>query len=420
MPNWLRHWRDWALADWWYPTRSNHELDLQRSPIPEQQSFHFAYEMDGQTVRHEPIPWCADQAFVDVLLRFPPGLVRRKSDFQLRLEDAAPVAPSSLRPAEEGQDWLRFPLPVPQQPALMELRFRNKLLGQAAIPFVSESQFLDHLQVLWPTLSVHMGAHTVACQAFIGQQCKGLIMGGLLTSPTSLLPLRRLDLAIEVIEPKDSRKQRLPIQLPAQHWCGREAMVQVAALERIRRMGLGHVRWRVGEHILANKEFQVLSKSALNSAAQLLGHQYVHRDAKQQVKLLKYPPKDETGWLGVCFFLGSSLPGLAATVQVQVNLVGKQEATRKEFMDNVELLLTDGPTPFFSPMVRMADLHSIEAIELCSQGRRVGTVLFRPIPHAQFTSEGGFKMGEADVNWTSIAEDELQIRLKKLGTKIPW
>ncbi len=420
MPNWLRHWRDWALADWWFPLRRGQEPEAQRSQVPQQQSFHFGYELDGQTIRHEPIPWCADQAFVEVLLRFPPGLVRRKSDFRLCLEGCAPIAPSSLRPAEEGQDWLRFPLPMPRAPSLVELRFRRKRLGQAALPFLSESHFLDHLHLHWPTVSVHLGAHTQACQAFIGTQGKGMIMGGLLTSPTCLLPLRRLEMWVELIEPQAAEPQALPVRLPPSHWLHHEAMVQVASLSRVRRVGLGQVRFRVGDHILANKEFQVLSPSALKAAVQLLDHQYIVRDGEQHVKLLRQPPLEEAGWVGVCFLLGSSLPGLAATVPITVRLVAAKNRSSKELAVQPDFLVSDGPTPFFSPLVQWADLQEIEAFEILCRGRRLGRVPVRPLPRAKFTSEGGFQMAGEELAWTATAEEELQARLKKLGTKIPW
>ena len=77
---------------------------LFRSSGPQVQGLHYAYVKGGLIVHNEPVPWNADAVLVHVLLRFPNGTARRKTDFSLRqpgqppaAKNAPPVAATSNR-----------------------------------------------------------------------------------------------------------------------------------------------------------------------------------------------------------------------------------------------------------------------------------------------------------------------------------
>src|SRR5581483_5587448 len=98
-------------------------------------------------------------------------------DFQLRIpgQDLHPA--EQLRRLEGCEDRYRlsFRVPPPGGAATAELLFRDHVLGQASLPFLSRDEFLDNLRLQMPTLFVRLGAETVACQTFVSSQCKGLL-----------------------------------------------------------------------------------------------------------------------------------------------------------------------------------------------------------------------------------------------------
>ena len=57
----------------------------------------------------------------------------------------------------------------------VELLYRNRVLGQVTLPFLSRDEFLQGLRLQMPTLFVRVGEESVACQTFVTSQCKGLL-----------------------------------------------------------------------------------------------------------------------------------------------------------------------------------------------------------------------------------------------------
>ena len=77
------------------------------------------------------------------------------------------------------------------------------------------------------------------------------------------------------------------------------------------------------------------------------------------------------------------------------------------------VLVTDGPTMVAPGTVDVADLHQVNAFELCIKGHTIGVFSLCPTPTATFTNEGGFKPPQNFI-WSSAADDELNERLNKL------
>ena len=131
-------------------------------------------------------------------LRLPPSATRRKADFTCALPGQPPLPPESLNRLEnEPCHRLTFRLIPPGTTSTVELLYRNRLLGQVTLPFLSRDEFLDGLRLQMPTLFAHIGEENVACQTFVMSQCKGLLASGLLVSPTSLVATLDLDLSVE-------------------------------------------------------------------------------------------------------------------------------------------------------------------------------------------------------------------------------
>ena len=147
---------------------------------------HHSYEKGGLVIDDQPIPWNADAVVVECLARLPGSSVRRREDFLLRIPGREPVPLDNLR-REEAQERYRlfFRLPPPQQTTNAEVVWRHHRLGEMTLPVVQRAEFLQKLSLQMPTLAVRLGDQTVACQAFVTTQCRGLLASALLVSPTS-------------------------------------------------------------------------------------------------------------------------------------------------------------------------------------------------------------------------------------------
>ena len=179
---WIKRWRDWAMNDLWPLYRIS----------PQPQALHYSYEKAGLTLHDQPIPWNAEAVLVEALLRLPPGASRRKGDFLLRLPGQQPVPAEQLRRQEGDERYaIHFRLPPPAATAAAEILYRNHVLGQLTLPFLSRDEFLQNLRLQLPTLFVRIGAENVACQTFVASQCRGLLASAVLLSPTSLVAAAR-------------------------------------------------------------------------------------------------------------------------------------------------------------------------------------------------------------------------------------
>src|SRR5262245_18800254 len=209
---WIKRWRDWAMHDLWPIYRTG----------PRPQALHYSYEKAGLTLHDQPIPWNAEAVLVEALVRFPPAAARRKSDFLLRLPRQEPLVPESLRQDEaDGRHRLLFRLPPPAQSTAVELLYRNYVLGQLTLPVLSYEEFLRGLRLQMPTLFVRLGDQSVACQTFVATQCRGLLVSGLLTSPTSLVPLLDLGLQVRFQSEKGTASHAVEARLSSSQLAGR-------------------------------------------------------------------------------------------------------------------------------------------------------------------------------------------------------
>ncbi len=392
---WIKRWRDWVMDN-----------IRPRSRIgPQPQALYHSFEKAGLTLHGQSIPWNAEAVLVEASLRLSPTQ-RRKGEFHLRLPAEAPIAAESLRPEEDGNYRLFFRLPTPRQSTIAELFWREQSLGQITLPVLHREDFLEALQVQMPTLFVRLGEQSVACQTFVGVQCRGLTAGALLSCPiSSLVPLLDLGLHVEFRSDRGTVHD-VPATFSSSQLAGRQAIVSVALPKIPRRRGVWSATWMLGDYPLATQSVRAISQRELQSE-------------KQGTVLARHlPPLQEDLRVGPCFLVASKEPGMAGICVLEVRAL-VSEAIRPPLLQEDELLITDGPTMFVPGTLDAADLKQVTAFELRLKDQVLGTLSLCPAPSATFTSEGGFKP-PPDFNWSVAAEDELSERLGRLMERPPF
>jgi hypothetical protein len=407
MRHWIKPWRGLKM-------RELFSWPFGRTSGPQARGLHLSYEKAGLVVRQQPIPWNADCVSVDALIHFPTGMVRRKTDFHLRIRNQLPIAAVTLHRHEEHDLFrLQFRLPTPRLSTPVELYWKSQPLAQAVIPVFAADEFIENLQIQSPTVMVRLGDYTVPCQAFLGNQGKGLIASGMLTSSTHLAPLLDMDLAVEFIEKSTGQTQRVPVRLSGAQLTSGQALISVVVPKRPRRIGLWIVQWTVAGRVLARSEVRVLSQRTLRRGLYLADSRYIHHDVKGLPVVTRHLPTLADGVrVGPCFLVASREPGLAALCALEVRIQHKSQL-RTTSLPQQEVLVTDGPSLFLPGTLRAEDLSDIAAFDLVSRGRSLGLLPTSPAPVANFTSEGGFD-APTEYPWNPAADEELADRLGKL------
>jgi hypothetical protein len=140
---------------------------------------------------------------------------------------------------------------------------------------------------------------------------------------------------------------------------------------------------------------------------------FVVQTSKGQVKLSRqFVVADQTERVGPCFLISSREPGMAGLCSIEVHAQVSGSISPPRLLEQA-VLVTDGPTMVAPGTVDVADLHQVNAFELCIKGHVIGVLPLCPTPTATFTNEGGFKPPQTFI-WSSAADDELNERLNKL------
>ncbi len=407
---WIKRWRDWAMHDFWPLYRIG----------PQTQALHASYEKAGLTVYDQPIPWNAEAVLVEALLRLQASTGRRKTDFQLRVPGQDPYPAEHLRRQDGTEDRYRvtFRIPPPGSAVTAEVLFRDRALGQVALPFLSREEFLQNLRLQMPTLFVRLGTETVACQTFVSSQCKGLVASAVLTSPTSLVPLLDMDLQVEFRCERSGTATRVPACLCSSQLAGRQALVTVVPRRYPRRLGAWTATWQLGNRTLACQRVRGISQRHFQRSLRISDTRFVVQ-AKEGVRLLRQvPPLEKEGRVGPCFLVSSGEPGMAGLCKLRV-AAQVPGAVAPPLLLEQEVLITDGPTMVAPGTLDAGDLAQVSGFELSIPGARrpggrvLGILSLCPAPTASFTSEGGFKPPH-DFTWSAAAEEEMNERLNRL------
>jgi hypothetical protein len=377
-------------------------------------SMRFQYEKAGLTVADEPIPWNAEAVVVEARVWFPPGMVLRKSDFQLRTPDRVPRMPVALHPEGEG-DTVRvvFRLPPIQAQALATIQYQGGVLGQILLPFLPASAFLHSVHLRASSIFALLGQHNVACRTLVEGQCRGLSAGGVLASRGSLLPIIDLDLRIEIADQEKKWVESISLPLTASQLLGREAALSVVLPLWARVMGSCSIRWLLGDHVLAHAQTRVIPLAGLQQSLYVAESRFLSQ-AKEGAAHFHYHPltHDQAKGLRPCFLIASREPGMAGLCPLEIRVQFREPGSRP-LVCKLELLITDRPSLCIPDLTAIADFQQVRSFELFSNGQLLGALPVRPTPVAAFTSEGGFRAA-LDFDWTPSTDEELFDRLEKL------
>jgi hypothetical protein len=402
---WIKRWRDWLMMrDFWPLYRIG----------PQPQALHYSYEKAGRDIRDQPIPWNAEAVVVEALLRLPAAANRRKGDFLLRLPGQEPIPADKLgkHESEEGHR-VTFRLPPPGQAVQVEVMYRQHVLGQLHLPFLSREEFVQNLRLQMPTLFVRLGTETVACQTFVSSQCRGLLASAVLTSPTSLVPLLDLDLQVEFRCERGGTATRVPATLCSTQLANRQALISVVPRRYPRRIGTWVVTWLLGDRPLASQRVRGISQKHFQRSLRISDTRFVVQRGRGPVRLMRQvPPSDVAERVGPCFLVASAEPGMAGQCRLQVT-AQVPGAMQPPLLQEQEVLVTDGPTMVAPGTLDTHDLAQVTGFELSLRGHSLGVLSLCPAPTASFTSEGGFKPPH-DFTWSAAAEEEMNERLNRL------
>jgi hypothetical protein len=401
---WIKRWRDWAMHDLWPLYRIG----------PQPQALYFSYEKAGLTVDGQPIPWNAEAVLVEAKLRLPASASRRKADFQLRLPGGEPTPAEQMRRLEtEDRYRVCFRVRPPGCLATAELIYREHVLGNISLPYLSREDFLQNLRLQMPTLFVRLGAESVACQTFVSSQCRGLLASAVLLSPTSLVPLLDLDLQVEFRCERTGTAYRVPATLCSSQLAGRQALITVVPRRHPRRIGAWSATWLLGDRPLATQRVRGISQRHFQRSLRISDTRFVAQTGSGPVHLTRQmPPLEGAGRVGPCFLVSSGEPGMAGLCRLQVT-AQIPGAVQPPLLLEQEVLITDGPTMVAPGTLDAADLNQVSGFELSAKGQSLGVLSLCPAPTAAFTSEGGFKPPH-EFTWSAAAEEEMNERLNRL------
>jgi hypothetical protein len=400
---WIKRWRDWAMNDLWPINRIGGHS----------QAMHFSYEKAGLTIENQPIPWNADAVVVECLLRGSSSS-RRREDYLLRLPEQEPLLAETLR-RDDSENCCRlfFRLPAPQQTITAELLWRTHVLGRLTLPVLPRAEFVQQLCLQMPSLAVCLGEQTVACQTFVSTQCRGLIASALLVSPTALAPILDLGLRVEFQSGPGVAPLSVPVQFSSSQLRGKQALVTVALQRFPRRIAAWQATWLLDDRMLAAQQVRAISKQRFQHSLRVSETRFVVQSAKGEITLARQlPALDGAGRVGPCFFISSSEPGMAGLCRLQIR-AQVPGGVQPPLLQEQDVLITDGPSPFAPGTLDVADLAQMSGFELSLKTRALGVLPLSPAPAASFTTEGGFKP-PPEFTWSTAADDELNERLTRL------
>ncbi len=401
---WIKRWRDWTMRDLLNFTRSGVQL----------RSLHYSFEKAGLSFSDDqPIPWTADCVVVECVVWLAPNRKAQRSDFSLRIGDSARIAPEAIRLDQNDQHHLFFRFRCPAKSSVAEVRWHNRVIGQLRLSVLVEREFREQFSLEMPTLSVRMPERTIACETYVSTQCQGLVATAILASTTSLAPVADLGLRVEVQSETGTHLQTLPVELSSSQLRGTRAIV-TAAPKKPRRSGNWDVSWFLGDSLLAKQRVKALSKKQFTKSLRISETRFILQLTTGEVEVARSLPSSLKGIVrvGPCFFLQSNERGMAGTCALAVR-ARINDAVTPPLLDEQDVLVTDGPTPFAPGTIDVKDLSGIQSFELSVDGKSLGILPLEPAPTANFSTEGGFKPA-ADFTWSTAAEDQLSERLERL------
>ncbi|MCI0643067.1 MAG: hypothetical protein L0Y72_08800 [Gemmataceae bacterium] len=431
--------------------------NLFRNTYPRLDSLTYFYEKAGQMLENQVIPWCAEAVVVQAGVDCPSASIGHLTfaashsssgveGFRIHLGNKD-FPPELVRVQEAlGTVLLTFRLPLPKQTTIAELFFRNKPIGQVTLPVVGLDEYLRKTTVQMPTLSVRLGAATVACKTYVHGQCQGWVASALLHNPAGLLPLCDLGLRVQVrrgdmpphlrrVSPAEVTGEPIvdaQAAFSSSQFRAKQALVSVA-LPKPRRQGEWNIAWVIGEKTVAERSLRAISRQRFLRSLHVAASRFLFQDVKGVMHVERYfDPEKEPARVGPCFLLASDEPGIAGLCSMQVRVLGKSLPRSKAgggdgcvpsllrgrgveaaCLPEQDILVTDGPTPVAPGTIDIELLQHVKGFELRLGKDVLARLPLSAAPQASFTAEGGFKPAEA-FEWNQAAEEQLMDKLNKL------
>ena len=399
----MRRWIDWVLDELLPLVRTR------RSGF----TVHLGYDAGGQTHMEQPVPWSADAAVVEVVLRLPLA-ARRKGDFSLLVSGHSPIPAEAIRPDTEECHRISFRFPVPALSTVAELQWKQQPVAPIPISILAADDFLSGLTLTNTTIAVRLGLQTLPIHSFVVEGCKGLIASTIVQSTHTLAPLIDLGLSVEFTNERTGHVYTAAVPLAASQRESRQSLCTAVCPRVPRRPGSWLVRWKAGDRVLSVARIEAVAARRFEDGVRLLDTRFAVADDAGPLRLVRLPPSVGAHTrVGPCFLIAGSEAGTAGLCRFAVFAVLPGVPQAAQLLEDV-VLVTDAPTVFAPGLVESPDLSRISAFELRLNGRVLGTVALSPVPHAALTAEGGFKPPH-DFDWTPAAEDDLLKRLGQLG-----
>jgi hypothetical protein len=400
----------WVWLQRWY-TRTARTLWWLFGQSPRLRALHFGYEKAGLAVSGEPIPWNADAVVIDALLDLASEAAGAcRSDFRASTPgELGTMAVAVQPPADDGPCRVVFRL-TPHLSGVVELYRRSRQVARLALPYLRAEDFLQNLRLDSPLVFARIGRHSVAARCLVEGQFSSLLACAVLRSPTSLLPIVGLGLTVEISSNRTGQTQAVPVCLAGAQVVGRQALLSAFLPRWPEMLGTWSVHWLLGGRLLGCHELRVISAQTLKQSLYVPKDQYLYQ-------MKDTGTGDAGGRTNLLFRLASSEPGLAAVTPLEVQ-VHCQDGSRVVEATEEEVLVTDIPSLCQPVAVSVVDLQNIEAFEVSSGGRFMGSVRRSPTPLAILTSEGGFQ-APADYDWSAVTEAELNEHLSRLTITRP-
>ncbi len=374
----------------------------------------FCYQLAGITVPDQPIPWSADLVRVEALVELDGTPPWRPGDFTLLLPDSLPIPVIAAEEVEPGTFRFSFTFPPPGRPTRAQLCRRGRVLEELTLPFLSADEFLHNVRLEDATVLARLSRGLVPCQVVVASQLQRLVACGFLASPTSLLPLLDLGVAVEFVEAGPGRGRRITLALPRSQLIGRRAFLSAAPPDGPGTGGAWAVHWMVAGRCLAECTVRTISCEDFRQSLYLVDARYACQEADGATVFRPYlPARGGLHHVGPCFRLASRVPGAVGFCTLGLRILYKDPGRPPDVRWH-EVLVTDGPSPFMPHLLTSQEFEQVASFELLRAGQVLGSLAgCRPV--VRFTNEGGFTE-LTDFDWTPVDEGELEDRLRKLMT----
>ena len=252
------------------------------------QGLHFSYEKAGLVVHNQPIPWNAEAVSVEGVTTVPAVSAEVRAGFSLHRPGQPPLAPETLRRTDvTGQARVVFRFAAPAKTTVAELRYQNQNspLGQLTLPVLTQADYLRTLDLGEAIVHVRLGDETCACRSYVTSQAKEMYASALLASPTNLVPLADLVVAVELVGKNREPLARSEIRLSGTQLLQSQALT-MTPLRRPRGSGVFGVRWTIAGECRAESAIVGLTPTLFRRSLRLSSTRFLLEDRKSGVRPL--------------------------------------------------------------------------------------------------------------------------------------